>query len=460
MASMPPGGTTAVQLQFGMVAVVPPSATGAPVAPGVAPCLRSGHDCESGDAPVSPVALGVAPCLRSGHDCESGDAPVLMTGGFGNAHLLALPIELLVQVLASLSGLRLRAILWQQPKTSPEAHPSGHCDLYGLTIGHALAAAGACCKAFAVPVHEAATIIAGGHGWRLPVVGSAPKHLSKLEQDTKRVQFYLRDKSSAHLSTARGQFFSLWTMEASPGFIGALSIDPQVRRQHTLEFGDFLMNLGMTVRSDAQITWVCDQLDRLMAQAGTPLNSSWLAARVFPLVKEHMVGPPPGWHAYSFQKRKKASLVRLLGCITPSVLRSHQEIFEWLETSLKGMKARVIVGPDSEWKYTNESVWEAGRRAWDERCEAQGLKLQDCDKDTKLEAMVGCGQASGCFARLPLSGLDPPLDFWSTRDGCDFPCNISRPSSWAEWQLLSVGSRFMWSTCGRHMWSTCGRHVV
>ena len=161
VASMPPGGTTAVQLQFGMEAVVPPSATGAPVAP------------------------GVAPCLRSGHDCESGDAPVLMTGGFGNAHLLALPIELLVQVLASLSGLRLRAILWQQPKTSPEAHPSGHCDLYGLTIGHALAAAGACCKAFAVPVHEAATIIAGGHGWRLPVVGSAPKHLSKLEQDTR-----------------------------------------------------------------------------------------------------------------------------------------------------------------------------------------------------------------------------------------------------------------------------------
>ena len=415
MASMPPGGTTAVQLQFGMEAVVPPSATGAPVAP------------------------GVAPCLRSGHDCESGDAPVIMTGGFGHAqcHLLALPVELLVQVLASLSRLRLRAVFWQQPKTSPEAHdPPGQCDLYGFTIGHALAAAGACCKAFAVCVHEAATIIAGGHGWRLPVVGYAPMHLSKLEQDTKRVQFYLRaqNKSVVQLShttesvvsTARVQFFDLWTTEASPGFIGALFIDPQVKRQYTLELGDYLMRIGNSVRSDhrfcdEKITWVCVQLARLMAQAGTPLNSSWLAACVFPLVKEHMVGRwPPGYWEFPSEVRKKASLVRLLGYITPSMLRSHQEVFEWLQTSLKGMQARVIVGPDSEWKYTNVSIWEAGRRAWNERCEAQRLKLQECDKDTKLEAMVGCGQASGCFARLPLSGLDPPLDFWSTRDGCDY----------------------------------------
>ena len=315
-ARMPLGGTTAVQLQSGNEVVVPPSATGAPVAPGVAPCLRSGHDCESGDAPV-----------------------LLMTGCFGHAHFLALPNDLLVKILALLSGLRLRAVLWKQPKTSPAAHPAGHCDLYGLTIGHALAAAGACCKAFAACVHEAATIVADGHGWRLPVVGGAPMHLSKLEQDTQRVRFFLRDRSVPCWSIAQNQFFVSWALEIPPGFIGALLIDPQVRLQHTLELGEFLINMGMGVRSDhtfyePKITLVFELLSRLMAQASTPLNASWLAARVFPLVKEHMVGTPFGLPAYQAEKLKKASMVRLLGYIEPSVLRSHREVFGWLKTEL------------------------------------------------------------------------------------------------------------------------------
>ena len=167
--------------------------------------------------------------------CEGADAPVLTTCGFG-AHLSALPDELLVHVLASLSGLRLRAVLtsWVSTPTSPGAQNAGHCDLLGLTIGHALAAAGACCKAFAFHVHEAATIIADRHRWRLPLVGSAPKHLSKLEQDTKRVQFYIRDKSVWRWMRAPTQCIELWTREVSPGFIGPLLIDPQVRRHCTL----------------------------------------------------------------------------------------------------------------------------------------------------------------------------------------------------------------------------------
>ena len=173
-----------------------------------------------------PVAFGGTTGMREKENaCEGADAPVLTTCGFG-ADLSALPDELLVHVLASLSGLRLRAVLtsWVNDPTSPGAHPSGHCDLFGRTIGHALAAAGACCKAFVFHVHEAATIIADRHRWRLPLVGSAPKHLSKLEQDTKRVQFPIRDGSVWRwMGTQLGEFLHLWTTEVSPGFIGPSS---------------------------------------------------------------------------------------------------------------------------------------------------------------------------------------------------------------------------------------------
>ena len=166
-------------------------------------------------------------------------------------------------------------------------------------------------------------------------------HLSKLEQDTQRVRFFLRDRSVPCWSIAQKQFFVSWALEIPPGFIGALLIDPQVRLQHTLELGEFLINMGMGVRSDdtfyePKITLVFELLSRLMAQASTPLNASWLAARVFPLVKEHMVGLSTwfGGHAHQAEKLKKASMVRLLGYIEPSVLRSHREVFGWLKTEL------------------------------------------------------------------------------------------------------------------------------
>ena len=54
-----------------------------------------------------------------------------------------------------------------------------------ITVGEALARAGACCKTFRTCVHEAATVIAGRHSWRLPSVGNTPmQHLSKLEPMT------------------------------------------------------------------------------------------------------------------------------------------------------------------------------------------------------------------------------------------------------------------------------------
>ena len=377
-----------------------------------------------------PVAFGGTTGMREKENaCEGADAPVLTTCGFG-ADLSALPDELLVHVLASLSGLRLRAVLtsWVNDPTAPGAHPSGHCDLFGRTIGHALAAAGACCKAFAFHVREAATIIADRHRWRLPLVGSAPKHLSKLEQDTKRVQFPIRDGSVCMrwMGKQLGEFLHLWTTEVSPGFIGPLLIDPQVRRHCNLEFGEFLIRFSMRFdpdhpNHDFRMAWVFQALFLLMAQPGTQLNSSWLAARVLPLVKEHWMDKT--------RTQKTTWLHLLLYYIDPHVLRSHGEIFEWLKMSLQKMRARVFTGPAlngaNGWVYTNESRWAAGLRAWNARYTAQGLDLEDCNiaRDAKLKAIVGYGQAGGCFARLPgppLSEQDPPAEFWWRRAGCDY----------------------------------------
>jgi len=370
-----------------------------------------------------PVAFGGTTGMREKENaCEGAYAPVLTTCGFG-AHLSALPDELLVHVLASLSGLRLRAVLtsWVYEPTSPGAHPSGHCDLFGRTIGHALAAAGACCKAFVFHVHEAATIIADRHRWRLPLVGSAPKHLSKLEQDTKRVQFYIRDGSVWRWmrgSTHCFQFVELWIREVSPGFIGPLLIDPQVRRHCTLELCEFLIRFGVCFppghrMAEFKMSLIFRCLFLLMAQPGTQLNSSWLAARVLPLVKEHWMDKT--------STRTTPWLHLLLYYIDPHVLRSHGEIFEWLKMSLQKLKALVFIEPD--WVYTNESRWAAGLRAWNARYTAQGLDLEDCNiaRGAKLKAIVGYGQAGGCFARLPpLSEQDPPAEFWWHRAGGDY----------------------------------------
>ena len=50
---------------------------------------------------------------------------------------------------------------------------------------------------------------------------------------------------------------------------------------------------------------------------------------------------------------------------------------------------------------TNEKTWSAGLKAWNERCEAQGLG-RGCDtetRDAKLEAILHSG-VRGCFFRL------------------------------------------------------------
>ena len=251
------------------------------------------------------------------------------------------------------------------------------------------------------------------------MVGSAPKHLSKLEQDTKRVQFYIRDGSVWRWMRAQCfQFVELWTREVSPGFIGPLLIDPQVRRHCTLELGEFLIRFSICFNPDHphhdfRMSGVFRALFLLMAQPGTQLNSSWLAARVLPLVKEHWMDKTP--------TRETMWLHLLLYYIDPHVLRSHGEIFEWLKMSLQKIRARVFT--ETGFVYTNESRWAAGLRAWNARYTAQGLEDCNIARDAKLKAIVGYGQAGGCFARLPgppLSEQDPPTEFWWRRAGCDY----------------------------------------
>ena len=196
----------------------------------------------------------------AGAAVQASDAPPDFLG----PHLLALPDEVLVLVLVSRAG-----------------NVNARC------AGRVLADAGACCKAFASIVHEAATVFAGHHGWRLEsLAGGMPilRHLSKLAQDTRRVQYKLRQQPTTHGSGRFRHlaFVDLWVTEMSRGFIGPLLIDAQVRRQHTLELGAYLIKLAMDSRGDpaGKMLQVCAQLEGMMMQPDSPLDASWLAAHV------------------------------------------------------------------------------------------------------------------------------------------------------------------------------------
>ena len=124
-----------------------------------------------------------------------GNAPVYAPNDRGCTHILALPAEMLVLILASKP---LRAAFYAR-------HLGRDWVLEQLTIGQALARAGTCCKDFAICVAKAATIVAGRNGWLSPVAGSTPMlRLSKLEDDTKRVHSILCDDDSWWSATTIG----------------------------------------------------------------------------------------------------------------------------------------------------------------------------------------------------------------------------------------------------------------
>ena len=161
-----------------------------------------------------------------------------------------------------------------------------------------------------------------------------------------------------------------WLLEeVSLGFIGALSIDAQVRWQHTLELGRLLIVLSMQVgpddpQRDEKVAVFLWQLSALMMQPGTPLDASWLAACVFPLVEMHMAIENCGHRRY---RKASGQLIGLLCFLEPSVLRSHPETFEWVQTLLK--KCTPQIPPAG--MAAHETMWSAGLKAWNERCEAR-----------------------------------------------------------------------------------------
>ena len=234
------------------------------------------------------------------------------------------------------------------------------------------------------------------------------QHLSKLEHDTKLVRSLLIDMNKLAKPLAG---VTLWGEEVSLGFIGALSIDAQVRQQHTLELGRLLILLAMRVgpddpQRDYKVAKFSQQLTVLMTQPGTPLDASWLAGCVFPLVEMHMAIENCGHRRYRWAS---GQLMGLLCFLEPSVLRSHPETFEWVQKLLK--KCTPPIQPAG--MAAHETMWSAGLKAWNERCEAQGLG-EGCDTETresKLNAMLHSG-VRGCFVRL--SALGTPVGYlWS-----------------------------------------------
>ena len=352
-------------------------------------------------------AVRPAPGSRWDEKVEQVEAPV------APMLLVDLPDDLLVQILASLTG---SARAHRHKKTPHDLHHikllHGDIKLHEIafTEGRAIAEVCACCHVFATCARAAAKVVADRHGWRLlPVAGSTPmQHLSRLEQDTRLVHAILRrmNRAARPLPAA-----SLWMEEVSLGFIGALSIDAQVRSQHTLELGRLLIVLSMRVgpddpQRDEKVAVILWQLSALMLQPGTPLDASWLAACVFPLVEMHMAIENCGHRRYQMAS---GQLIGLLCFLEPSVLRSHPETFEWVQTFLK----KVFPQIQPAGMAGRKTMWSAGLQAWNERCEAQGLG-EGCDTETresKLKAMLHSG-VRGCFVRL--SALGTPVGYlWS-----------------------------------------------
>ena len=262
---------------------------------GAPPALPRPAPCSSWDEKVEPVESPVTPML-----------------------LVDLPDDLLVQILAS-----------PTEKTGRGFRVLDGYLIHEAKEGQALAEAGACCHAFATSVQAAAKIVAGRQGWRLlPMAGGTPmQHLSKLEHDRKLVRACLRQVNE-HTSSERVQALekvNLWTQEVSLGFIGAISIDAQVRRQHTLELGRLLIEVPSRACPDDCLDEVCGfvaLLAMLMTQPGTPLDASWLAARVFPLV-DKLIEEIENLRNHKHTFKNSMRLVMLLCFLEPSVLRSH-----------------------------------------------------------------------------------------------------------------------------------------
>ena len=303
------------------------------------------------------------------------------------AHLLELPDDLLVLILASLSPAEWHAfgtsapsgkcncrcckaywvcklgVQYKSRRQLQLAHPNTLvpcCTAREGTVGKALALAGACCKAFARCVTEAATVAAGHHGWRLPLAGSCTpvRHLSKLELDTIRVRFCVRAMS--HRSEPYAAFLDFWIADLVLALSApCLNVDAQVRRQQTLELGALLFRAAMDVWR-----WCpgqCSLLHVLMSCPGTPLDASWLASRVIPYLKD----PVLDVCTEDLVHRRKVvtyrqRVVERLSLKLP-VLQDHPEIMEWLQQNTE-VERPSLLEVHLSWVFAPARARRAARR--------------------------------------------------------------------------------------------------
>ena len=244
------------------------------------------------------------------------------------------------------------------------AHPNTLvpcCTAREGTVGKALALAGACCKAFARCVTEAATVAAGHHGWRLPLAGSCTpvRHLSMLELDTMRVRFCVRAMSRR--SEPYAAFLDFWIADLVLALSApCLNVDAQVRRQQTLELGALLFRAAM----DAW-RWCpgqCSLLHVLMSCPGTPLDASWLASRVIPYLKDPVldVCTEDLVHRRKVVTHRQRVVERLSQLKLP-VLQDHPEITEWLQQNTD-VKRPSLLQVHLSWVYAPARARRAARR--------------------------------------------------------------------------------------------------
>ena len=181
-----------------------------------------------------------------------------------------------------------------------------------------------------------------------------------------------------------------------------------------------------------------------MAQPGTPLDTLWLAPRVFLLVKKHM-DVEGVWCSRNeaLQVRKtRLALLDLLGFLEPHVLRSDPVTFKWLVRTLQSVPKMRLTASGGVIKvetplngHGSETMWNAGLAAWNERCEAQRLQLRSSGAeghDVTLEAIVdnrfadvlsaAAGQMlSSCSQIRPLM-----ICSWAIACGCLLPGAMAR----------------------------------
>ena len=96
-------------------------------------------------------------------------------------------------------------------------------------------------------------------------------------------------------------------------------------------------------------------------------------------------------------------LLDLVGFLEPHVLRSDPETYTWLIATLQILPKRRLTASGGiftvENGLVNDTMWNTGLVAWNERCEAQRLQLRssgDEGHDENLEAILN-KQIRGCF---------------------------------------------------------------